>query len=252
MIKTLTLIVLFLILPVNVFANSIVADLSTDSIGINAGFNGANLLLFGAIEGDNADDLVVTVEGPKTEVTVYKKGYISGIWVNKESVTFVNVPSFYYIATSNHVISIKNFDALIRNNIGGANLNLKILEDTKLTKKELNIWRNSLTRRMENNRMWVSTTGLRAKPVEVIKNKLFRAPVTLPASVLPGDYIVTVYQIRNGSIEAKETTSMVVRKTGFEASIYKFAHEYSALYGLFAILIAIAAGYAAAQSFRKT
>ena len=76
MIKTLIVIFLFLILPVKVFANSIVADLSTDSIGINAGFNGADLLLFGAIEGDNADDLVVTVEGPKTEVIVYKKDYI--------------------------------------------------------------------------------------------------------------------------------------------------------------------------------
>ena len=49
----------------------------------------------------------------------------------------------------------------------------------------------------------------------------------------------------------EENTNIFVRKTGFEARIYSFAHNYSAFYGVFAIILAILAGYLAALSFRK-
>ena len=242
--------ILFFLIPNYMLANTLVADLSTNSININAGFNGAELLLFGAVEGTEDDELIVTVEGPKTDVTVYKKEYVSGIWINRQNATFLDVPSFYYIAVSNPAMKMENFKILVREGIGGSNLDLKIKTENS-NPGNFEDWRNSLTRRMLNNGMWVSTTGLQAKPIEIIKSKLFRAPVTLPASVLPGDYKVTVYQLRKGEIRAKEETMMIVKKTGLGASIYNFAHDYSALYGIFAIIMAIIAGYTAALSFRK-
>ena len=53
------------------------------------------------------------------------------------------------------------------------------------------------------------------------------------------------------SVKVEENTNIFVRKTGFEARIYSFAHNYSAFYGVFAIILAILAGYLAALSFRK-
>ena len=52
----------------------------------------------------NGDELVVLVEGPKTETTLYKKAYTSGIWINKESVKFIDLPSFYLINVSNEKV----------------------------------------------------------------------------------------------------------------------------------------------------
>ena len=73
-------ILVFLFLSKISFANSIVADLSIDSININTGFNGAELFLFGTYDGQDGDDLFIFIEGPKTEATIYKKEYFYGIW----------------------------------------------------------------------------------------------------------------------------------------------------------------------------
>ena len=57
--------------------------------------------------------------------------------------------------------------------------------------------------------------------------------------------------LRDGIKISEENTNIFVRKSGFEARIYSFAHNYSAFYGVFAIILAILAGYLAALSFRK-
>jgi hypothetical protein len=44
---------------------------------------------------------------------------------------------------------------------------------------------------------------------------------------------------------------MNVRKAGLSALIYRFAHDYSALYGIFAIIFAVASGWLAAVAFRR-
>ena len=70
----------------------IVADLSNHLIAISSGFTGASVVLFGATEGKG--DIIAVVRGPERELTVRRKGKVAGIWVNAESVTFTNVPSF--------------------------------------------------------------------------------------------------------------------------------------------------------------
>ncbi len=240
---------LIIIFPNYGFSKSIVADLSSDSISINTGFNGAELLLFGSFDGLEGDDLVISVEGPKADTIIYKKEYVSGIWINRENVTFNNVPSFYYTVYSNTKMSLENLELLKREKIGTANLELKTIK--KLRLENLNVWRNSLDRRMRKKGIWVLSKGVGSESIEIKNNKLFRAPVVLPATVLPGEYKVSILHLRNGKIISKENTKISVQKTGLEAKIYNFAHEYSILYGIFAILLAICAGYIAAFSFRK-
>ena len=111
------------------FSKSIVADLSSDSISINTGFNGAELLLFGSFDGLEDDDLVISVEGPKADTIIYKKEYVSGIWINRENVTFENVPSFYYTVYSNTKMSLENLALLKREKIGSTNLELKSIKE---------------------------------------------------------------------------------------------------------------------------
>ena len=85
-------------------AEDVVADLSSHIIAINTGFTGASVVLFGAIEGSG--DIVVAVRGPDREMAVWRKGKVAGIWVNAESVTFHNVPTFYAVASSRPLDSI--------------------------------------------------------------------------------------------------------------------------------------------------
>src|SRR4029078_11211762 len=81
--------------------------LSTDTVSITAGFTGANLTIFGAL--DSADplvsrqgryDVIVVLEGPTRPVVVRRKDRILGMWINTDAETFINVPISYSIATT--------------------------------------------------------------------------------------------------------------------------------------------------------
>ena len=78
---------------------SIQIGLSTDHVVLTAGFSGADLTIFGALE--NTDpllarqgryDVVVVLEGPARQVVVRRKDRVLGMWINTRSETFVNVP----------------------------------------------------------------------------------------------------------------------------------------------------------------
>src|SRR5690606_22807928 len=76
--------------------------LSTDNVAITAGFSGANLTIFGALEDPDPQivrqgryDVIVVLEGPSRPVRVRRKDRVLGVWVNLESETFENVPVSY-------------------------------------------------------------------------------------------------------------------------------------------------------------
>ena len=58
----------------DVFAKEdLVADLSEDTIEITTTFSGAEILLFGAYNGEKGDDIIVIVSGPKGKIKVQNK-----------------------------------------------------------------------------------------------------------------------------------------------------------------------------------
>ena len=80
-------------------AQPLVADLSEHLVKITMGFEGAELLLFGAVEGDG--EVVVLVHGPLETLTVRRKARTAGIWMNWDAMTFEDIPAFYQVmATS--------------------------------------------------------------------------------------------------------------------------------------------------------
>jgi uncharacterized protein (TIGR02186 family) len=81
--------------------------LSTENISITAGFSGADLTIFGALE--NADpevarqgryDVIVVLEGPARRIVVRRKDRVLGVWINLQSEEFENVPVSYSVATT--------------------------------------------------------------------------------------------------------------------------------------------------------
>ena len=70
--------------------NEIVADLSQGNVKISTNFLGAKILLFGAYDGKQGDDIIIVVTGPKGLVTIQKKEKIFGMWVNIKKVNYIN------------------------------------------------------------------------------------------------------------------------------------------------------------------
>ena len=90
-----------------------------------------------------------------------------------------------------------------------------------------------------------------ANKMKFLSNRLFSTPLIFPATVPEGTYHAEVILIRDGAVVSAEQTPLFVNKSGFQWEINHYAHAEPELYGIAAILMALAAGWLAAAVFRK-
>ena len=225
---------------------NIVAGLSESSVEISTTFSGAKILLFGAYDGKKNDDIIVIVTGPKGKIKVEKKEKKFGLWVTSNSLIFDKVPKYYYIASNREIDKIVNI-----NEIKDKGLNLNNLKLGKINKKldikEFNSWKASLTRNMIKQKLW----KIEENTIELNKNTLFRKTLSLPSNVKTGLFMVKILHYRNGILISKEESPINITKTGVSANIHKIAEEYSTLYGIFAVVLAVFIGWLSNIVFRK-
>ncbi len=223
--------------------DALAIDLSQDLIGISTSFKGADVLLFGATEGDG--DVIVVVRSPNSQVIVRRKERVAGIWVNAAELVFDDAPGFYHVAASAPLEDLLPLPVLDANQIGTDHIAFNPHFLTSLNQEEA--FRSALIRNKQRSNLY--TDGLRT--VKFRGDRLFRTRVALPANVPTGDYKVTVYLVQDGEISDRSDSLLQVRKVGFEAKVTEFAFEQAPVYGLIAIIIALIAGWFAGFVFRK-
>jgi uncharacterized protein (TIGR02186 family) len=223
----------------------LVADLSKHLVAITTGFTGSDVLVFGAIEGKG--DVVVVVQGPPADVVVRRKARVSGIWVNRDSLTFGGAPAFYAVAATGPLEQIVPEAIARQEQIGLDNLRLNPAEGEAANPEDLKVFRAALLRLRARAALYPE----RLFPVTLVGNRLFRAELHFPANVPTGAYTVRFYLLREGRIIGAFSTPLYVNKTGMSAEVAAFAHEQSILYGLFAVLVAIFLGWLGAVVLRR-
>ena len=226
---------------------AVVADLDQKQVSITTDFNGAELLLFGALDLLEEDDIVIEVSGPLKNVAVRRKDKVAGIWLNTENVTLVDIPSFYHILSTRPLTDIADNKERRRINLGYENLPFVLAAGSSIDEGNIEDWKEALARNMEASRLW----AIDHDTVSTRKNALFRTDVVLPANIIPGQYSVRVIHFRNGSMIYEDRSSIRVEKRGLSAQIYEVAHTYAPFYGIFAIIFAVSAGWLAAVAFRR-
>ena len=224
-------------------AQRLAVDLSSSEVAISTGFSGAELMLFGAMEGYG--DIVVTVIGPHRDEVVRRKERLMGIWVNGASVTFKGAPAYYRIAASRPLHEIATPEILDQLEIGVAEIELFTLSER--TPEEIIEFRKALIRNKKRLRLYSEDIF----DIKVMRDLLFRSTIPFPANVPIGDYEVNVYLFKDGKPISQQTTSLPVRKVGLEAQLYNFAHDQAPWYGAIAIVIALMAGWLAGVIFRR-
>ncbi|HVI87050.1 MAG TPA: TIGR02186 family protein [Dongiaceae bacterium] len=226
-------------------AKSIVADIDHHLIAITTDFSGDDVLIFGAV--DQPGDVVMALWGPLTEVQVHHKERIAGIWINRDMVTFGDVPSFYGLASSRPLTDILSPAALEQYQLGINRLQIKTLaaEDAALGK--VDDYRQALLGLRERDSLYGDKVGR----VNFIGDTLFRANLRLPSTVPTGKFLVEVYLVRNGEVVDAQTIPLVISKVGFGADIYRFANRHGFAYGVVALILSLALGWVAHLIFRR-
>lgn len=221
---------------------AVVADLSSHIIAISSGFTGASVVLFGATDGPG--DIVAVVRGPEREMTVWRKGKVAGIWVNAESATFTNVPSFYAVAASRPLGEAVQPAAAALYRIGTANLKLE--SKSPITADQASRFAQALVEEQRRAGLFAGETG----KIAFLGERLFRASLGFPANVPTGTYLVEVFLVRDRDVVGGQTTPLIVSKVGVDAAVSDFATREAAAYGAIAVLTAVVAGWLASLPFR--
>ena len=221
----------------------IVADLSSHIIAISTGFSGTSVVLFGATDGPG--DIIAVVRGPEQKTTVWHKGKVAGIWVNTESVTFTNVPSFYFVAASRPLEEVLAPGPAALYRIGTGNLKLASSRPQKPDRLK------RFTDALVEQQRTAGLFGDQVAKVSFLGERLFRTSISFPANVPTGTYLVEVFLVRDRDVISGQTTPLVVSKVGIDAAVSDFAARESAAYGVIAVLTAVMAGWLASLPFRS-
>jgi uncharacterized protein (TIGR02186 family) len=226
--------------------------LSTDRVSITADFTGADLTIFGAL--DNADplvarqgryDVIVVLEGPARPVVVRRKDRILGMWTNTQWETFVNVPASYAVATTRAPQDITNPKTYRQLALGADNIFMQPAE------QDDPVLIDEFTDALRDRKKATGLYNLRVGGVQFLSQNLFRATVALAPNVPVGPHKARAFLFKGGAFLRETSANLQIVKSGFEQSVFDFAHAYSFGYGLIAVGFAMLIGWIGSIVFRR-
>ncbi|MCB1511620.1 MAG: TIGR02186 family protein [Hyphomicrobiaceae bacterium] len=232
------------------------ADVSTRSVSITSSFTGTEIVIFGAIENarqtkgeDDQYEIVITLEGARQRLISRRKTRVGGIWVNTQSITFADVPSYYGIASTRPLDEIADATILRQHDIGFEQIQMQPEAGwtTGLSTQDLRLFRQAVIRLKQKDRLYVqSEFGVR-----FVGNSLFRATVDLPANVPVGPLATRVYLFRQGRLIDTFESRVQLSRQGFERYLHDLAFGYPMIFGILAVILASGAGFAASSLFKR-
>ncbi|MFO7855335.1 MAG: TIGR02186 family protein [Paracoccaceae bacterium] len=235
--------------PAAAATEEVVAALSRNRVALTTTFSGLELFVFGAIKRvappvDADFDVIVAVEGPTRPVLVRRKARTLGVWANAQAVTIDEAPSFYAVASTGPLSEILSRTADLRHRIGIDTQVRGVDLDSEGEAREA--FHEAVIRLRRRAGLYLEAAG----GVEVTEGALFTARFALPANLVEGEYQARVFLLHDGEVADVYVDSIAVSKEGLERWLYSLSREAPLIYGLLSIFVALAAGWAASETFR--
>lgn len=227
----------------------LVPEVSQHEIQVRQGFTGTELLLFGAImtpEGTRVGrdlDIVVVLKGPTRSIILREKQKVAGIWINVDSTGFRSAPSFFAVASSRPIAKIVDDKTAAIYELGLPWLQLSPIG--AIDPREQTRFAAGLVDLMARKGLYRQEEGA----VRLSGQVLYQARISLPSNVETGIYTAETFAILRGRVVASATRQVEVRKLGFELAVADFAQNWPLFYGLLAVALSVAMGWAAGRLF---
>ena len=240
--------VAFLALSLSARAEELVVTVAPSQIAVSSSYSGGTVVLFGAVAQSNAVlprtyDVAVVVTGPRQNVVTRRKGQIVGVWVNQESRTFYNVPSFLGVLASRQLDEIASAEILRRQGIGLKNalFDAGVQPDSN----------DPFLLNFIDIRRQQGLFDERAGGVTFLSRTAFRTEIPLRDNVPIGEYQVDLKLFHNGEMVGEALSTFSVVKIGVEDLVVNSATNHSLLYGLTVVSMAFFTGWFASIVFRR-
>ena len=227
----------------------LVPEISQHEIRVRQGFKGTELLLFGAIltpEGTRAAqayDIVIVLQGPPRSIVLREKQKVAGVWINAASSDFRSAPTFFAVASNRPIEDIVDERTAAIYELGLPWLQLSPIGAIDPDKQRR--FAAGLVDLMRRQELYQQDEDA----VTVSGGVLYQARIALPSSVQTGTDTAETFAISRGKVVAAATTTVEVRKEGFERFVALQAERNSFWYGVFAVLMSVGMGWVAGRLF---
>jgi hypothetical protein len=218
-----------------------------DSIQIGTFFCGAQVKVSAEIP--NGSEAVIEVLGNNIEEQLFRKGRYWVIWMRVGEIDSEGAPCLYFAMSTNpETLSQASADAPW--GYKALQKRVSFLGDVK-GMRGARIFEEFIKLK-ETEKLYGLFPGALKVSQASGGRSVLKGAFTIPSRVAPGTYEVRLSVIRNGRLLQSKSAPLGVRMVSLPALLSSLANEYSALYGLVAVVIAICFGFLTGVMFKRT
>lgn len=221
-----------------------------DHITIDFFYHGSTVSIKG--ESDPNVDLVVKITSPEGHQVLKQKGKVAGtLWMNVGQLKFENTPNFYSVHSTRKVEEILTPDEMNKHVIGYPALQKHVEITPVANEQEKARWFEEFVRFKEAQKVYAYSYGEITTTAKAGGRQEYYVMTEWPYQAAPGDYLVTVYAVKNGRVVEQAEANVNVEQVGMVKTLATMARNSAAFYGILSIGIALSAGFGVGMVFRK-
>ncbi|MGC2062446.1 MAG: TIGR02186 family protein [Thermodesulfovibrionales bacterium] len=251
--------ILLLVIALTVLGMAVMVDRASaeltaianhDHITIDFFYHGSTVSVRGVADPDA--DLIIKIASPEGHETLKEKGKVGGfLWMNVATLTLENVPNLYSIHSTKKIEEILDQQDMDKYVIGYPALGRHVEMSPIRNDEDKARWFSEFIKYKENSKLYATSAG----KIELKKDESGKQPYYIltewPYQAPPGDYLVTVYAVKNGKVIEQAESKVLVEQVGIIKTLSNMAKKNGALYGFISIISALGAGFGVGLVFRK-
>ena len=225
----------FFLHPFEINSNILIFDVSQKKISVSSDLDDTHFTIYGF--SDSPKNLVLKITGPNQKVVLQKKKKVFGMWTWNKTGEF-SYPSLFHYYTN------------IKSNEIDFNVKKDLVDNIKLIGKD----DDNLKKELIEKKMSLKLFMIKNNSFQELNKQtpsFFKIPIKLPYNSPAGKYFISLSLMKSGSKIETERIELLVEKPGISSLVFKFAHKFSFIYGIFSAIIAIGLGLIAGIIFRK-
>ncbi len=225
------------------------AKANHDHIKIDFFYHGSTVSVSGVA--DPGADLIIKIASPESHETLKEKGKVGGfLWMNVATLKLENVPNLYSIHSTKRIEDLLDQQEMDKYVIGYPALGRHVSMSPVKDDGEKSRWFSEFIKYKEHSKLYTTSSGKIELKAAAAGRQPYYILTEWPYQAPPGDYLVTVYAVKNGKVVEQAESKVLVEQVGIVNTLSNMAKNNGVLYGIISILSALGAGFGVGLIFR--
>lgn len=219
-----------------------------DHITVDFLYHGSSVSVRGIADPDV--DLIIKIASADGHEALKEKGKKAGLWMNVGTLKFEHAPRLYEIYSTKPARELLAPAEADRYVLGYSALSRRVVVEPVESEQEKSKWFGEFLKFKEASKLYARSSG-QITFTEKGGAREYFVNTPWPYQAPPGDYVATVYAVKDGKVVETAESKVLVEQVGGVKYLAAMARKHGALYGLLSILSALGAGFGVGLVFRK-